>query len=136
MLSKSILMARTIRIRNFKIQILAGNSLKSCLSAVSQISTTLVKQCRLNWQGFHRSSFHLHTTQLASIAFSYNFSASSSTEPCFKTSILNAPSRFENVCKIATLSWQPCKTWKIQCRYFFAIFLMSQRLRSPPPKIQ
>ena len=34
-------MAKTIRKNNFKIQMLAGNSMKSCFGASSQISTTL-----------------------------------------------------------------------------------------------
>ena len=45
MLPKSILMAKTIiRKNNLKIQILAGNPVKSCLSAGSQISSTLAIQ--------------------------------------------------------------------------------------------
>ena len=41
-LSKVILIAKTMRKKNFKIQMLAGNSLKICLVASFEISTTLV----------------------------------------------------------------------------------------------
>ena len=41
-LSKSILMAKTTRKKKIEIQILAGNTLESCLHSCSQISTTLV----------------------------------------------------------------------------------------------
>ena len=39
--SKVILIAKTMRKKNFKIQMLAGNSLKICLGAFFEISTTL-----------------------------------------------------------------------------------------------
>ena len=41
-LSKVILIAKTMRKKNFKIQMLAGNSLKIRLGAFFEISTTLV----------------------------------------------------------------------------------------------
>ena len=43
MLSKHILTAKSMIIKNLKIQMLAGNSLKMCVGAGFEISSTLVQ---------------------------------------------------------------------------------------------